>query len=1206
MRLSLLFLALLACNREPPASDKTDDTDAVDTDTTEPTDTDGPGDTDDTDEPTDTDDTDPPDVEIVEDCGNALPMPPAGEVCTVTGDASTATHILISGDILADDRSYRTGCVLVDRETNGLIERVGCDCSVPADTLVVDCPDAVVSPGLINSHDHIRYNLESPAEWGDERFDHRHDWRTGARGHTELDADDSDLHEAVLYGELRMMLGGATSIVGSISSVSGAGLARNLDKAEHNEGLGGWEVGYATFPLGDSDGTMATSGCEAYDIDPDFVLEDRIYLPHIAEGIDAEANNEFQCLSGLQQGGTDLVAENTSIVHGIGLDASDVANVSESGAHLVWSPRSNISLYGETAPVVLYDNLAVPIALGTDWTPSGSATMLRELQCADSLNRDHYASHFSDRELWQMVTRNASVASGADGQLGRLRPGFVGDIAVFAKSGRDLHRAVIDAGIADVELVLRGSEPLTGDADLMEALVTDFASCEALDDCVSDHVVCMDGGKTLAGVLAAVGPTAYDLTICAPPADEPTCVPLRQDEDGDGIVYPTSSMNDGDEDGVDDPVDNCPDIFNPGRPLDGFVQADADADGTGDACDLCPLPGACDWRDPDSDGIEGLDDNCADVANPLQEDVDGDLLGGACDACDDFWSPTGACPESVYDVKQGLLADGDTAVLEHMVVTAVGPDGVFLQLDPDAASYVGPEYSGIYVYMPTDDQPDRGDVITIEGAVADFFGQLQLSQIASWTVESTGHPELEPVFVDPADVATGGPAADALEAVLVTVLDVEVTAVDLAPGPGDAAPTSEFEVDGSLRVNDMLYDIDPTPVLGEQFTALTGVLRFANGDSKLEPRDALDVLGGPATIATISPDMAILEAGDVASLLTVTLARAAGAPEVVDVDCLPATVLACPATVTVPVGQQSVTIELTGVAASDVPATVTVALNGSEATASVHVYDDASVRSVVSLTPDPLRIEPDGTEPMTVTLDLPAPSTGATIDLETGAGLVTTPGSVDVLPGAFSATFDVTAGPTEGTEVVVAALGASVVEATVDISAAPVGVGALFSEYLEGSVGNNKYVEIKSYDPTPIDLSTCTVSIFSNGGVVGNAIALSPVVLAQGDIYLLCHSAATFVTAAPCDQTSGSLTFNGDDAVELKCGGVVQDVIGQIGFDPGDMWGTMPDATKDSVLRRDCLVTTGDADGGDAFDPTVEWTSGAMDDASDLGADSCP
>ena len=58
---------------------------------------------------------------------------------------------------------------------------------------------------------------------------------------------------------------------------------------------------------------------------------------------------------------------------------------------------------------------------------------------------------------------------------------------------------------------------------------------------------------------------------------------------------------DGDLDGVDDVDDNCPEFANPG-------QADADADGVGDACD-----------------------NCATVANPAQADVDGDGMGDACD-----------------------------------------------------------------------------------------------------------------------------------------------------------------------------------------------------------------------------------------------------------------------------------------------------------------------------------------------------------------------------------------------------------------------------------------------------------------------------------------------------------------------------------------------------------------------------------------------
>ncbi|HHO53270.1 MAG TPA: hypothetical protein ENK18_20955, partial [Deltaproteobacteria bacterium] len=1038
----------------------------------------------------------------------------------------------------------------------------------------------------------------------------RHDWRRGTRGHTEIPSSSDRSQEAVLYGELRMLLGGATSIAGSSSE--GEGLMRNLDDAALNEGLGGWEVGYETFPLGDIDGDLYASGCDGYYIDPPWVLDDRIYLPHISEGIDAEANNEFRCLSGIDPGGEDLIADNTSIIHGIGLTTSDVAEVSREGAHLVWSPRSNVSLYGETAQVVLYDNLAVPIALGTDWVPSGSGTLLRELQCADQLNRDQYGGHFSDRDLWLMVTRNAAVATGSDGQLGRLREGFIADVAIFAKGGAELHRAVIEADIPDVQLVLRGSEPLTGDADLISGLLSpaDYSACEALDDCVSEHVVCMDT-LSLAAVEAAVGGGAYDLTICGVPAGEPTCVPLREDEDGDGLIYPVSTLNDLDQDGVEDSVDNCVDVFNPGRPVDGYVQTDVDGDSIGDACDRCPMDpgGACTWLDPDGDGIEGLDDNCPGIANADQADTDNDLLGDACDACPDFWSPQGACLESVYDLKQGLLAEGQSVVLGDMLVTAVSSSGVYMQLSEDAASYAGPDYSGIYAYMPSiDPKPVRGDIIQIDGVVNDFNGQLQLSSVAGWSLQSAGEPDPSPVVAGPADVQTGGLLQWPLESVVVSVEDVTVTSLDLAPGPGDDAQHNEFEVDGGLRIDDQLYSIEPYPALGERFASLTGVLRYGNGDSKLEPRDASDVVAGAPTIESLDPEVVYVESGITTDqLLTVRLIRVAGQDEVISLSCAPAPIVSCPATVTVPSGDQEAAVEITSGLASQIPAVVTATLNGSNALAEVYVYDDASPRSVVALSPDPMGIAPDTVAPMAVTLDLPAASGGAVVDLAASNGLVSVPATVTVPAGELEAVFDVTAGPNQGAELITASLGGSFTSAVVDVDPASVGVGLIFSEYLEGSTGTNKYVEIKNVDPLAIDLSTCEVNVYSNGAASpSNTIALSAAVLANGDLFLLCNSSATFSTYAPCDQSSGSLNFNGNDAVDLICGGITQDVIGQIGFDPGSTWGSGAEVTRDGVLRRDCAINMGDTDGSDPFDPAVEWIGGITDDASELGLDTCP
>jgi hypothetical protein len=77
-------------------------------------------------------------------------------------------------------------------------------------------------------------------------------------------------------------------------------------------------------------------------------------------------------------------------------------------------------------------------------------------------------------------------------------------------------------------------------------------------------------------------------------------------------------MPDADADGIPDASDNCPAVANPN-------QADADRDGTGDACEA---PHA----DRDADGVADATDNCPDVANASQSDVDGDGVGDACDA----------------------------------------------------------------------------------------------------------------------------------------------------------------------------------------------------------------------------------------------------------------------------------------------------------------------------------------------------------------------------------------------------------------------------------------------------------------------------------------------------------------------------------------------------------------------------------------------
>ncbi|MES2647206.1 MAG: ExeM/NucH family extracellular endonuclease [Bacteroidota bacterium] len=159
------------------------------------------------------------------------------------------------------------------------------------------------------------------------------------------------------------------------------------------------------------------------------------------------------------------------------------------------------------------------------------------------------------------------------------------------------------------------------------------------------------------------------------------------------------------------------------------------------------------------------------------------------------------------------------------------------------------------------------------------------------------------------------------------------------------------------------------------------------------------------------------------------------------------------------------------------------------------------------------------------------------------------------------------------------------------------------SEYIEGS-SNNKTLEIYNGTGIAINLATAGYSIqmFFNGSAsAGLTINLTGIV-ASGEVFVLAPTNANATIIAAADQLSGTSWFNGDDAVVLRKGTTVIDVIGQIGFDPGTEWGTLLVSTADNTIRRKTNICAGDANGADAFNAATEWDGFATDVFGGLGS----
>lgn len=341
---------------------------------------------------------------------------------------------ILVATILAADAVYRNGSLLI--AADGRIVEIGCDVTTRPEAVsatVLHCPRGIISPGFINPHDHIRFTQDYPSRPSAERFEHRHQWRLGLDGHNKVPYQPATVDEQIAWGELRQLLAGTTAMAGQGGV---PGFVRNLEDGALDEGLMRAPAFTTVFPLGDAAGTMLSSGCDY----PALVATEQYrdagsFQAHVAEGVDDNAANEVGCITGRVAGSVDVSIVPSAFVHFVGAQASDAKFVQDNDISIIWSPRSNMSLYGHTANVSLYQTLGVNIALSTDWIYSGSMNSLRELQCAASFSNQYLEARFSDYELWKMVTVNAAKAFALEDEIGSLAAGHFADVVIFDAAG---------------------------------------------------------------------------------------------------------------------------------------------------------------------------------------------------------------------------------------------------------------------------------------------------------------------------------------------------------------------------------------------------------------------------------------------------------------------------------------------------------------------------------------------------------------------------------------------------------------------------------------------------------------------------------------------------------------------------------------------------------------------------------------------------
>lgn len=405
-----------------------------------------------------------------------------------------AAKYALRGTVVTPERVIANGIVVVDGTTI-----VDVTTAAPSGMSVIDT-GGVIFPGLIDLHNHVTWNA-FPRWRAKKAVTARYDWLadpdylavlSGPRGQVNR-TNDCDLER---YGEVKALVNGATAIAGSLTKPCSRGLIRNVDNDSSFAGKPPAQYRVFPFELGLDDETSVR----------DALAAGTPVIVHLSEGVTESTRRELTLLSrhGFLKKG--LIA-----IHGVALNDADLKTLHDGGAGLVWSPRSNLELYGTTLDLKSALAAGLTIAISPDWSPSGSAGMIPEMAYAWRWLED-VDTPVTAKSLVEMATINPAALLGD--KTGRIEKSDAADLLVVAPNGRsDPYETLIETQPAGVRLVVVGGKPLYGDAALLTK-VNPTAKAEPLTVCGAAKVIDMsdsDDGKgvtwaeTRAALTAAMG-----------------------------------------------------------------------------------------------------------------------------------------------------------------------------------------------------------------------------------------------------------------------------------------------------------------------------------------------------------------------------------------------------------------------------------------------------------------------------------------------------------------------------------------------------------------------------------------------------------------------------------------------------------------------------------------------------------------------------
>jgi len=346
----------------------------------------------------------------------------------------------------------------------------GFDGIVPIET------HGTIFPGLVELHNHTAYNA-LPLWHVPERYENRDTWGNTPEYHKLVTApmktigEDTGLLPALVrYVEIKALLGGVTTTQGT-ALFSAPGIRRYYRGIVRNvEQTGDPLLPEAGSRIGDAEASHAAAFLAE-------IKRKECFLLHLSEGTDEAARLHFEALH--MADGDWAIAPSLAGIHCVALEAADFQTLAQRGASMVWSPFSNLLLYGHTAHIAAAKAAGAKespfkIGLGSDWSPSGSKSLFGELKVARvySQNNGPAAGQplLSDEDVVRMASANGAEILRWEKQVGSIEREKRADLVVVAgQDDQSPYLPIFQGDERSVLLVAIDGTPRYGVPSMMSA-----------------------------------------------------------------------------------------------------------------------------------------------------------------------------------------------------------------------------------------------------------------------------------------------------------------------------------------------------------------------------------------------------------------------------------------------------------------------------------------------------------------------------------------------------------------------------------------------------------------------------------------------------------------------------------------------------------------------------------------------------------------